>query len=458
MRTKAVHRRGRECLDPAYDVVVVGANVAGASMARQLASRGLAVAIIERQAAPEVGSRSCGDGIERFQFEKLGLEVPSGEFILREVEVAYLCSPDRRTRFRGVAAGIAIDRFGLNQHLLSIAVQAGAALLDSTEVVGPAVEEGRVVGVRHRPRGGADLATLRAPLTVDATGWRGVVRRGVPAGWPIAERVPREEMAIAYREERRRREPVEDLLVEATFDFEAAPRGIYWMADRSGTLVNLGVGMQWFPGVPSPRRVIRERVMPIYPGLDRTEVIRSGGGIIPNRRPIDCPVAPGLLAIGDAACQVQPLSGSGIGASMYAAGLASRVVAEALESGSTPDVDDLFAYPRAYHTSYGADQAANQMLRASLQELTNAQLSRLMAADLVSEEDLVAAARSGRLALSFGAKLRATGKLLGEPRLARALARMQRRMAAARNLYSDYPSAPEGLPAWRRRASRVFSP
>ena len=215
--------------------------------------------------------------------------------------------------------------------------------------------------------------------------------------------------------------------------------------------------MQWYPGVPSPRRVIRERVIPIYPGLESTEVIRSGGGIIPNRRPIDCPVAPGLMALGDAACQVQPLSGSGIGASMYAARLASRVAVEALESAGAPTVEDLFDYPRAYHTTYGADQAANQMLRSSLQELTNAQLNRLMAADLVSEEDLVTAARTGRLALSFGAKLRAAGKLLGEPRLARALARMQRRMEAARNLYSEYPANPAGLPAWRRRAGKVFS-
>ncbi len=457
MWDKAVHRRGRECLDPAYDVVVVGANVAGASMAQQLASRGVAVALVERQAAPDVGSRSCGDGIERFQFEKLGLTVPSGEFILREVDVAYLCSPDRRTRFRGVAAGIAIDRFGLNQDLLSKAVKAGAVLVDSTEVVGPVVEDGRVVGVHHRPRGGGDLARLDAPITVDATGWRGLVRRAVPADWPVAEEVPREEMAIAYREERRRLEPVEDLLVEATFDFQTAPRGIYWMADRSETLVNVGVGMQWHPGVPSPRRVIRERVVHIYPGLEGTEVIRSGGGIIPNRRPIDCPVAPGLMVLGDAACQVQPLSGSGIGASMYAARLASRVAAEALESGRAPTLEDLFAYPRAYHTTYGADQAANQVLRASLQELTNAQLNRLMASDVVSEEDLVAAARSGRLALSSGAKLRAAGKLLGEPRLARALAGMQRRMEAARRLYSEYPGTPEGLPAWRRRAVRVFS-
>ena len=53
-------------LDTEHDVVVVGANVAGASVARHLAERGLRVALVERQIGPDVGSSSCGDGIDVF--------------------------------------------------------------------------------------------------------------------------------------------------------------------------------------------------------------------------------------------------------------------------------------------------------------------------------------------------------------------------------------------------------
>jgi flavin-dependent dehydrogenase len=252
--------------------------------------------------------------------------------------------------------------------------------------------------------------------------------------------------AIAYREERRRRGPVKDLIVEATFDYDIAPQGVYWMADRSEILVNVGIGMQLHKGVPNPRRVIRERVIPIYPGLEETQVIRSGGGIIPNRRPIDCFVAPGMVAVGDAACQVQPMSGSGIGASMYASRLAAETIAVALESTPRPTTEDLFTYPVAYQRS-----------RTSLQAMTNAQMNRLMASNVVSEEDLVTAVRTGRLTLSYGAKLKAAAKLIGEPRLIRALARMQLRMEAARDLYTMYPSHLEGLADWRREVSNLFT-
>jgi flavin-dependent dehydrogenase len=172
-------------------VVVVGANVAGASTARELATRGLRVALVERNPAADVGSRSCGDGIERYQFEKLGLPLPEGEFILREVPVAYLNSPNRKVRLRGVAAGIAIDRFGLNQHLLSEAQAVGVELLDSTEAMSPTVEEGRVVGVVHRSRTRTEVGSLTASVVVDATGWWGKLRRQVPSEWPLRSPIGR---------------------------------------------------------------------------------------------------------------------------------------------------------------------------------------------------------------------------------------------------------------------------
>jgi digeranylgeranylglycerophospholipid reductase len=451
-----VHLRGREPLETEVDVIVVGANVAGVFTAQGLADRGLDVAIIESQTRSEVGSKSCGDGIDVYQFEKLGLPIPRGDFILREVSVAYLCSPDRRTRFRGRSAGITIDRYALNQHLLDQALDAGVHLYDGTEALAPRVEGRRVSGVVYRTRESGDDGKLRAPVTVDATGWRGKLRSAVPPAWPIAEEVPAHETAIGYREEMRRPEPVDEMNVEATFDFDIAPKGIYWYADRTETLVNVGVAMQRYPGIPSPRKVIRERVRPLYPGLEGTELIRSGGGVIPNRRPLDCPVANGLVAVGDAACQVNPLSGSGIGASMFASGLLAKTVSVALETTRTPTAEDLFPYALAYQTTYGADQAAYHILRAALQAMTNPQLNRLMGSDIISEEEMVEATRTGRLTLTFGAKVKAAAKLVGEPGLIRSLTRMNRLMQEARQLYTEYPDSIDGLERWRRRSADLF--
>jgi flavin-dependent dehydrogenase len=357
----------------------------------------------------------------------------------------------------GRSAGITIRRFHLNQMLLERATEAGAKTLGSTRARSPIIEGNRVVGVRCRGAESASTTEVRGKVTIDATGWRGMLRSALPRDWPAAEVIPRTEMAVAYREERVRETPVEELIVEATFDFDIAPGGLYWVADRTDVLVNVGVGMQWVPGLPSPRRTIRDRVIPMIPRLMGTKLIRSSGGIIPNRRPIDCPVADGFLAVGDAASQVQPLTGSGIGSSMFAARVAAEAIVKALRSTDAPTIEDLFTYPRAYNEGYGTDQAANQVLREALQTLSNDQMNRLMAARLVSEEELVTAVRVGRLDLGFKSKLKAATKLMVEPRLIKFLAKTHSDMEVVRVLYSEYPLDPTGLQAWRTRVQKFLA-
>ena len=97
-----------------------------------------------------------------------------------------------------------------------------------------------------------------------------------------------------------------------------------------------------------------------------------------------------------------------------------------------------------------------QVVRETLQGMTNAQLNRLMGTDTLSEEDLDSAVRTGKLTLSFGAKLKAASKLIGEPGLIRALLRMQRRMEAVRAHYSKYPGSLSELEGWRKGATKLF--
>ena len=122
-----------------------------------------------------------------------------------------------------------------------------------------------------------------------------------------------------------------------------------------------------------------------------------------------------------------------------------------------PDLEDLFPYAHAYHTTYGIDQAANQVLRTSLQSLSNAQMNKIIGSRIVSETEFLAAVKTGKLDLGFKGKVRAAAKLLGEPRLARALIRMQSNMEGARRLYAEYPEDPSQLPAWRKRTGRLFA-
>ncbi|MEM1596377.1 MAG: FAD-dependent oxidoreductase, partial [Desulfurococcaceae archaeon] len=63
--------------DEIYDVIVVGAGVAGLYASYQLASMGWKVALVESKPASKIGDRVCGDAIGIHHFEELSLQVPS---------------------------------------------------------------------------------------------------------------------------------------------------------------------------------------------------------------------------------------------------------------------------------------------------------------------------------------------------------------------------------------------
>ena len=77
-----------------YDTVVVGSNVAGSSIGYGLAKKGIKVALLDLQARENIGSFSCGDGLDVHEFQRLGLDVPSGEFVHGEVIRGKVIAPN----------------------------------------------------------------------------------------------------------------------------------------------------------------------------------------------------------------------------------------------------------------------------------------------------------------------------------------------------------------------------
>lgn len=163
-----------------YDVVVVGARCAGASLAIRLARAGLRVCMLDRAHFPsDVPSTH---GIQ-----------PAGVAILRElgcyetlaaltepIERATVVVGDARMEFAGAsellgAPMLNLRRAALDAVLLEAAAAAGAEVRTRTVVTGLREEHGRVVGVvtPHGP--------VRARLVVGADGARSTVARLVGA-------------------------------------------------------------------------------------------------------------------------------------------------------------------------------------------------------------------------------------------------------------------------------------
>ena len=105
------------------------------------------------------------------------------------------------------------------------------------------------------------------------------------------------------------------------------------------------------------------------------EPIFGGQGAIPLRRPYDRLVAPGLALLGDAACQVFSMHGSGIAMGLVGARLLSEAVAASDDPG---DLRSLWHYQVNFQRDWGGLLAAYDLVRRAVQALPVADVETML--------------------------------------------------------------------------------
>lgn len=184
----------------AKSVIVVGAGLAGAAVAAGLASRGIAVTVLERlDCTPDTGAETFAPGVHPVLAE-LGIVKRAAEFARAEVSVLDWGNgqPPWRSRFSEDGAydfGYQVGYSAFVELLLAKAAAYGALLRRGAEVLGPMVENGRVTGVRLRE---GTTSTLGATLVVDASGPDRAVSRELSPAEPVGPlyRVSRSPAAV----------------------------------------------------------------------------------------------------------------------------------------------------------------------------------------------------------------------------------------------------------------------
>lgn len=344
-----------------YDVVVVGAGPGGSMAAEAAAQAGLSVLLLEKR--QEIGTPvRCAEGVGHEQLAAL-IE-PDPRWLAAVVTSAEIHveagSRERVLRAEG-GHGYILERRIFDRILAERAAAAGAQVGVKVAVIGLLRDGGVVRGVRMDPPGSATVE-IEARIVIGADGVESQVGHwaGLYAALPLADTMVCAQYLLAGID-------VDPACTAYTISHELAPGGYAWVFPKGEGRANVGLGVQadlWQrPGSPTDVLGYLDRFIESRRALAQGYPVTLIAGNVPVAPSPARLVADGLMLVGDAARQVDPLTGGGIVNAMTAGQIAGQVAAEAVAAGDT-SAAFLARYERRWHEAAGRKLQRNHRLRA----------------------------------------------------------------------------------------------
>jgi digeranylgeranylglycerophospholipid reductase len=464
-----------------YQVVIAGAGPGGALLARELAGAGVSVAVYESKTETGLG-HNWSDAVEKSALAAAGFEIPAANdnqyegrlvktdeyddnfFEPHRIAPLQIRFPDLSGKIRnGVDFSyITTDRKVLGRRLAEYARQAGAemffhhradGLLGDTK--GP-LEKVRVHGLRVTDKSSGASTDVSADLVVDATGYLSHLRTGL-AGVPALNRpFAGGDLAYACRSVRRldtSRAQTDDLADHYRY---GAFKGYFWTHLHHADTIDIGGGVRQEPGRIDPMSVIREMIDE-RPSVSDEE-LRGGGGVVLVGKSPWTLVAGGFAAVGDAAGQVIPTTGCGVGGALTGAMFAAEVIKTALDNGGCT-LGALWPYNRNWFFNRGCHFAALSALKEILQDLSHEEISFLMKKDIMSGQMLTPTINGVFQAPDLPTMTKTLVNGISRPSL---LMRLNKATALGKRIfkhYRNYPHRwdPDEFQKWTQKVESLFS-
>lgn len=429
-----------------YEVLVVGAGFAGASVAYFLGRLGVRTLVIDVKGWDGVGSKPCGDAIGKHHFDELGMPYPEGNELQGLVRGISIYSPSEEHEVFVEGEGFEVHRIKYAQRLLSDAISRGVEFLGGTHFREPIIKNGYVVGAKIWAGGPKEISSK---MVVDASGIARSVVRLLPKSWPVNEELSLGDANVAYREVRVLKNSIEKPeMLRIYVNNEVAPGGYWWFFPYSllDGYVNIGLGVRGDLRGVHPKELLYRYVFSRNEFRD-SRIVEAGGALVPTRRPVASLVWNGVAVVGDAAYVVNPVHGGGKGSSMISAKCVSEAVLNALEVGDT-SAKNLWKANICFMVRYGCKQGALDVFRYFLQKLSNDDLEFSISRKLVSSGELNEISLKGRFEVGVVDKILKMASLLRRPSLLIKLRTVVKYMDLIKDHYLNYPSTPERLERW----------
>jgi len=337
-----------------YDVVIIGAGPAGSTAARTAAEAGLDVLLVEKR--QEIGSPvRCAEGVGHDLLTPF--ITPNHRWISTEVKGARLIvnGPDYCETLEAEGGrGYVLERRVFDRVLAEDAARAGAQVRVKTAAMGLLREGNAVRGVVLQ---GPDSEwEVQAGIIIAADGiesqtghWAGLETR-----LPLKDTMSCAQYLLASID-------INTEHIEYYVGEGIAPGGYAWVFPKGDSVANVGLGVQ-ANLANEPALNYLDRFIESQPHLSIGSPVTLVAGGVPVVMPPSRLVMDGLMLIGDAARQVDPLTGGGITNGMAAGKLAAEVSARALAKGDV-SAKSLTAYEIAWREGLGRRMARNYRIK-----------------------------------------------------------------------------------------------
>jgi len=309
-----------------YDVVVVGSGPAGSVTAKYAADAGAKTLIIERRA--EVGAPIlCAEGISK-NLDNYKL-VQGNHWMASSMDGARIYSPDGTmvelsAEKAGAETGYVLNREFFDKELVRSAVQSGASVMLNTCAVDLLKKKDTICGVKARHFD--EELEIEADIVVGADGVESQVGRW--AGLKTTLKPYDLETCAQY--------VLSNIDCDPGFcNFylgnRLAPGGYVWVFPKGKDIANVGIGILASKSKPGEATHLLDAFIKNDPALKHGQPLRFLAGAVPVAQPIPA-TADHLILVGDAARQVDPITGGGLMASIEAGEAAGTTIGEAVET------------------------------------------------------------------------------------------------------------------------------
>ena len=349
-----------------YDVVVVGGGPAGSMAAWEAAKGGVSVCMLEKDRDIGYPVR-CGEAAGESGLRQF-VEIEDS-WIAEKITSVKLVSPNLTSVDIDFAAetGYILNRRIFDYDLSRYAANAGAEVYTKAYVKNVLANNGEIDGVVLDYLG--EEKRIQAKIVVGADGLTSRVGRW--AGLKTLVRMKDMESAVQYSVANVDIEPNKMIMYVG---MNHAPGGYIWVFPKGKKFANIGIGISGkYSKHKSAQKYLDEFMEREYPDA---AILTTMCGGVPCAKPMEKPVADGIMLVGDAAHQINPMTGGGIVAGMKGGWIAGQVAAEAIKKNDYSE-DSLLEYPKRMRKDFGKNHERFYKIKEVTEKLTNEELDSI---------------------------------------------------------------------------------